>query len=78
MCSPDAENLVPTGIATKKIRKPIGEYSKSHYWRLKKGAVAECSASLSLLKDIGHIPSSVGTFNTVTNQRDELHLEVKD
>ena len=78
VCSSDAENLAPTGIATKKVCKPIGEYSKSHYRRLQKGAVAECSASLSVLKDIGHIPLSVRTYNTVTNQRDELHLEVNN
>ena len=75
MCSPDAENVVLTGIATKKLCKPISELSKSHYQRLKKGAVASLSEGL---EDIGHIPLSVQTFNTMTKQRDELHLEVKD
>ena len=76
VASSDVENLPPNGAATKKRSRPVSEYSGSHYRRLKKRALAECSSSLTSLRDIGHIPLSVQTYNTLTDQRDELHLEV--
>ena len=78
MASSDIENLLPSGAATKKRSRPVSEYSGSHYRRLKKQALAECSSSLTSLRDIGHIPLSVRTYNTVTNQRDELQLQAED
>ena len=78
MASSDVENLPPNGAATKKRSRPVSEYSSSHYRRLKKRAVAECSSSLMSLRDIGHIPLSVRTYNTMTNQQDELQLEAED
>ena len=78
MASSDVENLPPHGTATKKRSRLVSEYSCSHYRRLKKQALAECSSSLTSLRDIGHIPLSVRTYNTITNQQDELNLEVED
>ena len=74
VASSDIENLLPSGAATKKRSRPLSEYSDSHYRRLKKQALAEYSS----LRDIGHIPLSVRTYNTVTNQRDELQLQVEN
>lgn len=72
VASSDAENIPPSN----KRRKPMSECSASHCRRLKKGALAECS--LSSLREIGHIPLSIRTYNTVTSQREELDLEVQD
>lgn len=74
VASSDVENM-PT---TKKRSRPISEYSDSHYRRLKKGALAECSSSLSSLREIGHIPLSVQTYNTATGRREQLDLDVED
>ena len=73
----DAENInfAPIG---KKRRKPLSECSFSHCQRLKKEAASQCSASLSCLTGIGLVPYSVKVFNTETNEREELCLEVRD
>ena len=33
---------------------------------------------LSSLREIGHIPLSIRTYNTVTSQREELRLDVEE
>ena len=43
VASSDIENLPPIGAAPKKCGRPVLEYSGSHYWRLKKQALTECS-----------------------------------
>ena len=73
VASSDVENIPST-----KKHRPISEYLDSHYRRLKEGALAECSSSLSSLREIGHIPLSIWTYNTVTSQREEPRLEVEE